>query len=304
MELFPAADEEQWEFIKRVIGDCDYYLLIIGGRYGTLTSEGISYTEKEYDYAVSIGLKVLAFLHDAPDNIPLAKSEIDLGLREKLEAFRTKCSQNRLVKFWRSAEELPGMVALSLINAIKLYPAVGWVRANYVANDELLSDLNNLRKENEQLRKDGSQSKSRVPWRDVLSLAALGEIHTLALEFYPDSGIAKRKETLSSTWAEIFAILAPYIVAHPSDLSVQRSLASELYRKHFNRSPYPVELPMAEFHTIRTQFCALDLVQVSYLKSTDGKMALFWSLTERGTQTMMELRTIRPNTSKTAEANG
>ena len=27
MELFPAADEEQWEFIKRVIDDCDYYLL-------------------------------------------------------------------------------------------------------------------------------------------------------------------------------------------------------------------------------------------------------------------------------------
>ena len=26
MELFPAADEEQFEFIKRVINDCDYYL--------------------------------------------------------------------------------------------------------------------------------------------------------------------------------------------------------------------------------------------------------------------------------------
>ena len=44
MELFPAADEEQWEFIKRVIDDCDYYVLIIGGRDGSLTPEGISYT--------------------------------------------------------------------------------------------------------------------------------------------------------------------------------------------------------------------------------------------------------------------
>jgi hypothetical protein len=50
MELFPATDEEQWEFIKRIIDDCD--LLIIGGRYGSTTDEGISYTEKEYDYAV------------------------------------------------------------------------------------------------------------------------------------------------------------------------------------------------------------------------------------------------------------
>jgi hypothetical protein len=30
MELFPAADEAQLAFIKRVIDDCDYYLLIIG----------------------------------------------------------------------------------------------------------------------------------------------------------------------------------------------------------------------------------------------------------------------------------
>ena len=42
MELFPAADEEQFEFIKRVIDDCDYYLLIIGGRYGSTTADGIS----------------------------------------------------------------------------------------------------------------------------------------------------------------------------------------------------------------------------------------------------------------------
>jgi Domain of unknown function (DUF4062) len=50
MELFPAIDEEQFEFIKKVIDGCDYYVLIIGGRYGSLTPEGISYTKKEYDY--------------------------------------------------------------------------------------------------------------------------------------------------------------------------------------------------------------------------------------------------------------
>ena len=52
MELFPAANEDQWSLIKRVIGDCDYYVLIIGGRYGSTDFEGISYTEKEYRYAL------------------------------------------------------------------------------------------------------------------------------------------------------------------------------------------------------------------------------------------------------------
>ena len=90
MEVFPAADEEQWEFIKRVIDDCDYYLLIIGGRYGSTTAEGISYTEKEYDYAIQRGMKVVAFLHEDPDSIPLSKSEQTPELRARLKAFREK----------------------------------------------------------------------------------------------------------------------------------------------------------------------------------------------------------------------
>lgn len=117
MELFPATDEEQWEFIKRIIDDCDYYLLIIGGRYGTTTDEGISYTEKEYDYAVESGLKVVALLHENPDDIPVGKSDIGPELREKLQAFRDKVASNRLVKFWGEAKELPGLVALSLSSA-------------------------------------------------------------------------------------------------------------------------------------------------------------------------------------------
>lgn len=34
MELFPAADDDQWTLIKGLIDDCDYYVLIQAGRYG------------------------------------------------------------------------------------------------------------------------------------------------------------------------------------------------------------------------------------------------------------------------------
>lgn len=96
MELFPAIDEGQWEFIKKVIDDCDYYLLIIGGRYGSVAEDGLSYTEKEFDYAVSKGLRVVVLVHENPENLPLAKSEKDSELREKLAAFIEKASTNRL----------------------------------------------------------------------------------------------------------------------------------------------------------------------------------------------------------------
>ena len=44
MELFSAADEEQFSYIKKILDECDYYVLVIGGRYGSVDDEGISYT--------------------------------------------------------------------------------------------------------------------------------------------------------------------------------------------------------------------------------------------------------------------
>lgn len=98
MELFPSIDEEQWEFIKKIIDDSDYYLLIIGGRYGTVAEDGLSYTEKEFDYALSKGLKVVVLVHEDPQTLPLSKSEADPLLREKLQKFIEKASTGRLRK--------------------------------------------------------------------------------------------------------------------------------------------------------------------------------------------------------------
>ena len=62
MELFPASDDTQWELIKRVIEESDYYVVIVGGRYGNIGPNGLSYTEMEYDYAIDKGIPVLARL--------------------------------------------------------------------------------------------------------------------------------------------------------------------------------------------------------------------------------------------------
>ena len=57
MELFPAADDDAWTLIEDVIADSDYYLLIIGGKYGSVDPElEISFTEREYDTAVKLSL--------------------------------------------------------------------------------------------------------------------------------------------------------------------------------------------------------------------------------------------------------
>lgn len=303
MELFPAADEEQWEFIKRVIDDCDYYILIIGGRYGSLTDEGISYTEKEYDYAISIGLNVLAFVHEQPDDIPVGKSDIDPSLRDKLEQFRKKVSENKLVKMWSKEDELPGLIALSLLKTMKLYPAVGWVRANNIASSELLTDLNDLRKENAELKAElkaaASEFESRFATEDT-NLASLDDLFVVHLKWgvYIDGNWRSRTGEVNITWKEIFGCIAPDLQEHPSDSAVNRKLGTALYRKQHPNTEISVEVRHDDFQTIRVQLTTLGLINVSYLKTTKGKMTLFWTLTKRGQRLMTQLRTVKASDKK------
>ena len=99
MELFSAADEDQFEFIKKIIDDCDYYLLIIGGRYGSLAEDQFSFTEKEYDYAISVGMKVIVLVHKNPESIAVGKTDENPALKAKLEAFKAKAMKGRMVDF-------------------------------------------------------------------------------------------------------------------------------------------------------------------------------------------------------------
>lgn len=91
MELFPASDDDSWTLIQRVIDDCDYYIVIVGGRYGSSGPDGIGFTEMEYRYAVERGKPVIAFLHKAPDQIPAGRSEQSETSREALARFRALC---------------------------------------------------------------------------------------------------------------------------------------------------------------------------------------------------------------------
>src|SRR6266550_6253462 len=104
MELFPAANDDQWTLIKRVIDDCDYYLVIIGGRYGTTSKSGKSYTQMEYEYAISKDKPVIAFLHKNPNAIPSGKTDKDEQGKKKLDEFR-EIAKQKLVRFWSSRSE-------------------------------------------------------------------------------------------------------------------------------------------------------------------------------------------------------
>lgn len=153
MEFFAAIDEDQMKFICRVIDESDYYVLLLGARYGSLDATGISYTEREFDYAVKKGLKVIALIHAKPDNIERGKTDKDESLFEKFMSFRTKVMDGgRLVALWSNQEDLIQQFYASLIQTIQRYPSLGWIRGDFLASTETLQRVAALEVENQRLK--------------------------------------------------------------------------------------------------------------------------------------------------------
>lgn len=154
MEMFDASDDEQWSLIKKTIDSSDYYLLIIGHRYGSLTSEGISYTEKEFQYAKEKGIPIYVFIRDENAKTSPAEREKILESIEKLKRFREEAKTGRTVAFWEKPEDLEKSVILSIAKATQHKPQTGWIRADAVDLGEVSEEIINLSKENRELREE------------------------------------------------------------------------------------------------------------------------------------------------------
>ncbi|MFK7944354.1 MAG: DUF4062 domain-containing protein, partial [Paracoccaceae bacterium] len=144
MEFFPATNDEQMKYIRSIIDNCDYYVIVLGGRYGSIGQGGISFTEMEYDYAVSKGIPICAFIHEDIEKLVYSKVEKNPTNQKKLIAFKEKVRANKLVRFWRDADELEANVVISLTHAFADHPGVGWRRANSAESPQTTAKLNRL----------------------------------------------------------------------------------------------------------------------------------------------------------------
>lgn len=292
MELFPALDEEQFEFIKKVIDDCDYYLLIIGGRYGSLSEEGVSYTEMEYDYAVEKGLKVIALVHKSPEKLVAEKVEMDSEAQKKLQSFKEKVSTNRLVRFWDNPKELPGLVALNLPKTIKTYPAVGWVRGNEATdNTDLLKQLNELRQENNRLNKEFEKIKNIN--NKFLNLAKDDDSFIIHLSIV-DSQYSWEEQI---TWKELFQNIGPKILTPNLEYEIFEALAyrlvierHETYRKLIDGG----NQCYAMIDTKDQEMIKIQLLSLGYIEllKHEGHNNL-WQITSKGQEYLFNTMAIK-----------
>lgn len=161
MEFFPASNESSLEYIKKLIDDADYYALIFGARYGSVDPQlDKSYTQLEYEYAVSKNIPILIFYPKDLNSVIIGKTDQNPEKLKKLETFLEDAKSNRLGKEYDNPDTLKSKFIVSMMALTKQSPRIGWIKGNQDNDTMLLRQLNEIRKENEELRKKLSEKET------------------------------------------------------------------------------------------------------------------------------------------------
>ena len=167
MELFKAG-KSQMKTIQKWIDESDVYMLILGGRYGSIEPDsGKSYTELEYEYALSKNMPVFAIVLEESFLYTKAASKGKDAIFEKdnIDKYNTfkNYVETKIVKFVANIDQIPGKIHSQLNDIINDsdYHLVGWVRSSISSSNsdenttyrQLIENNKSLVKENKFLVK-------------------------------------------------------------------------------------------------------------------------------------------------------
>jgi hypothetical protein len=314
MELFPASDLSQWELIKKVIDESDYYVILIGARYGSVNSEtNLSYTEMEYDYAVSIGILVLGFVRRDPKAVAVKFTDMDAAKQKELDRFRQKVL-SKTCRHYETETELGMLVMKSLMTATRITPRVGWIRADKARNEDDVAREKALTDALNKSEKDVRRLTRRV--RDM-SIPLQGftrdniaqGLDKYAIQvLYNDSSKALASAEILLSWDEIFSVIGPrmfgYVLrrAAPSygDTTERYSFEPALidylrYKIIADCGNRQLKILPHQIDTILLQFKQLGYVELTEIdKDDDGKPFRGYRLTEFGEEYLIKIKVQLP----------
>lgn len=159
MELFKAGNESQLKTIYKWIDESDVYMLILGGRYGTVEPKSEkSYTQLEYEYALSKNIPVFSVVIN---NSYLTQKINSMGYDkvteqdnpDKYKSFK-EFVMSKIIREVSDGKDIQIAIHSTLNEFINEYDLTVWIR-NSKENDtiQLLKDNTNLLKENNLLNK-------------------------------------------------------------------------------------------------------------------------------------------------------
>lgn len=167
MELFTAADRSQMDIIKNWIDESDVYMLILGGRYGSIEpTTGKSYTELEYDYAVEQGKALFAVvIKEEALEKKVKEHGTDFLERDEpksLSEFKKKVLSN-MSSFFEDVKDIRLCVHESLSDFSANRKLKGWVSADEIIDThDLAEEIKKLNEENRKLKSDIESKDKKI----------------------------------------------------------------------------------------------------------------------------------------------
>ena len=304
MELFPAANDTQWEWIKKVIDESDYYIVVIGDRYGSVSKQtDISYTEMEYRYALEINKPIIGFVHQNPGKLIADRIEKSEENRKKLKEFKSLV-QSKLCKFYNGPEDLGSKVSRSIIQLRKQYPAIGWVRANTLENYTSTTEYIQLLKENEILKSQIIKFENEKPMMSGRLSSGTDEFkvhYSYSIRKQQKDNlmswkkVSDDKDYITLTWDDIFTYIAldiinnspsqSYRASDPFPNVIKEKEKEKLEKKHPNTRRQDFKTDMDDFNKILLQLRALKFIKKGSRNT--------WILTENGEFYLSELKCVK-----------
>ena len=229
MEQFAPGDEESWTIIKRWIDESDAYILILGGRYGSIEPEsGKSYVEREYDYALSQNKPFMSIVvtDEAHKRRMQEKDPYIVDEREhqaKLKVFKELVTKKQCA-FWDDVKDIKARIFQKLPKWQARPELQGWIRAEEAASPEALNELARLSKENSELREKLSASRAEF---NGLRFEELVKI----LSEDKNRNFLANPESLTKTSGELqkkIALHTPKNVGHLFELTMQELARGEV----------------------------------------------------------------------------
>lgn len=289
MEMFSAADEEQWNIIKKQIDQSDYYVVIVAHRYGTCDATGLGYTEKEYDYAVSQGLPTLGFVLEDGVSWPKDKSDTDRTTLKRLKSFKDKIKL-KPVSFWKNGEDLYGRCSIALMKAFNAYPREGWTRASQVQDLTAAKEIVRLSAENAELRKRLHAFESAAD-EDTAIGKVIDTLRTNKRKVsYWKKGATDWETGKEVTLYQIFEVLAPEMQVEFALTEIARYTATNVLRVPSSELRPTWPTPRNEIRSILADLAALGCVAPSTRRKPVSDKDEYWTLSEFGAKLLSQMR--------------
>lgn len=172
MELFRAGNTSQLDTIKKWINQSDVYMLILGGRYGSIEPEsGKSYTQLEYEYAIEKDIPVFAVVLKEKFLYEKASSQgndvIEDFSKEEYKNFK-KLVMSKMVKEVEDCKDIQLSVKDSISELEEEYSLMGWIRAWEVEDStKIIQENNELLKENSKLKEQIDKINTTNETQDI-----------------------------------------------------------------------------------------------------------------------------------------